>query len=110
MVISFFHSIIKKIACFAKIFGEFNTTICALIAYCLLMIAFGAYYFFHFKAVDFMGFIFIMTKATCVNFATARGYKFTITNIVLTVVHFYLFGLQYIFYSIFFLEKNDSNN
>jgi hypothetical protein len=71
MVISFFQAIIKKIALFAKIFGEFNTTICALITYFLLMITFGAYYFFHFKAVDFMGFIFIMTKATCINFATA---------------------------------------
>jgi hypothetical protein len=88
MVISFFHAIIEKIALFAKIFGEFNTTIGALIAYFLLMTAFGAYYFFNVKAVNFMGFIFIMTKATCVNFATAGRYKFAITNIVLTVVHF----------------------
>ena len=97
-----FYAIIKKIACFAKIFGEFNTTICALIANILLMITFGAYYFFHFKAVDFMGFIFIMTKAACVNFVTAGRYKFAITNIVLTAVHFYLLGLQYIFFSFFF--------
>jgi hypothetical protein len=71
VVVSSFYAIIKKIACFAKIFGELNTTICALIANILLMITFGAYYLLHFKTVDFMGFIFIMTKATCVNFATA---------------------------------------
>jgi len=100
-----FHAIIKKIALFAEIFGEFNSTICALIANILLMIAFGAYYFLHFEAVDFMGFIFIMTKAACINFATARGYKFAITNIVLAAVHFCVLGLQYIFYSIFFFEK-----
>jgi hypothetical protein len=97
-----FHAIIKKIALFAEILGEFNSTIGALIANILLVITFGAYYFLHFKAVDLMGFIFIMTKATCVNFATAGRYKFAITNIVLTMVHFYLLGLQYIFYSFFF--------
>jgi hypothetical protein len=100
-----FHAIIKKIALFAEILGEFNTTICALITNILLMIAFGAYNFLHFEAVDFMGFIFIMTKAACINFATARGYKFAITNIVFAAVHFCLLGLQYIFYSIFFIMK-----
>jgi hypothetical protein len=88
VVISSFHSIIKKIACFAEILCKLNTAIGALIAYCLLVIAFGAYYLLHFEAVYFMGFIFIMTKATCVNFSTARRYKFTITNIMLTAVHF----------------------
>jgi hypothetical protein len=49
-----FHAIIEKIALFAEILSEFNSTICALIANILLMIAFGAYYFLHFEAVDFM--------------------------------------------------------
>jgi hypothetical protein len=72
MEIVSFSSVIKKIAFFTEILGKFNTTICALIAYFLLMITFGTYYFFYIKAVDFMGFIFIMTKATGINFATAR--------------------------------------
>jgi hypothetical protein len=105
MIVSFFYAIIKKIAFFTEILGKLNSTIGALIAYCLLMITFGAYNLLHFKAVNFMGFIFIMTKAACVNFATARGYKFAITNIVLAAVHFSLLGLQYIFYSIFLLYK-----
>jgi hypothetical protein len=71
VVVSFFRAIIKKIACFTEIFGELNSTICALIANILLVITFGAYYFLHFKAVNFMGFIFIMTKAACINFTTA---------------------------------------
>jgi hypothetical protein len=87
VIIISFNSVIKKITCFTEIFCEFNTAIGALIGNILLMITVGAYNFFHFKAVDFMRFIFIMTKATCVNFAAARGYKFAITNIVFTVFH-----------------------
>jgi hypothetical protein len=87
MEIISFNSIIKKITRFTEIFCKFNTAIGALIAYSLLMITFRAYYFFYIKAVDFMGFIFIMTKATGINFITARGYKFAITNIVFTVFH-----------------------
>jgi hypothetical protein len=102
-----FHAIIKKIALFAEILGEFNSTICALIANILLMITFGAYNFFYFKAVNFMGFIFIMTKAACINFATARGYKFAITNIVFAAVHsgsfwFFLFVTSSIYFIHFF--------
>ena len=82
VVIFFFYSIIKKIAFFAEILSKFNTTICALITNILLMITFGAYYLLYFKAVNFMGFIFIMTKATFVNFATAWRYKIAITNIL----------------------------
>jgi hypothetical protein len=87
MEIISFSSVIEKITRFAEIFCEFNSAVDTLIGNALLMIAFRTYNLFYFKSVYFMGFIFIMTKATCVNFSTTGGYKFTVPEIMFAVFH-----------------------
>ena len=89
MEIISFSSVIEKITRFAEIFCEFNSAVDTLIAYFLLMITFRTYNLFYFKPINFMGFIFIMTKAAGINFATTGGYKFAVPEIMFAVFHFW---------------------
>lgn len=77
-----FNAVIEQITSCAKIFCKLYSASCAFIADTLSTVANRTHNFLDVKTTDFMGFILVMAKTTCVYLLATRRNEFAPSNIM----------------------------